>query len=814
MKTIRSFLRHSNSLRAIGKALPQNSSPLHLRVCAATQQPTTVVRGHGVYKSLHTAPSRLKQQQQQGKPPPTPPPTSFSELDVLGNTPVPSTSVDVCMYDGFELNSGVTISGGWGAAREWGGVCVAALGDLLVIGVGKQNMPLSPQTRKYISELGMRVEVLDTRNAAAQFNLLATERGCRMDISWPGQPSLEPTPEDPLATDPHTTDPALLRDYSEFKAYKTSRFEYPKLRVFFRQHVKAEQLPRTPAPLPLIVCIPGLGGSVAQFYPLMRSLVDLAPCLAVDWPGGGRSQFAPTEWEAYTSEALMELLEVIIDDYRDKEAGQSVVLIGHSMGTALSAGLASKKIPHKTALAEHVAGLVAICPVSGPMPEATVTMIKRLFWIPAWIFVLWRAWDGIGGPNSASVSRFVGEGAQPELKLMQHRFNQQSLTPVWRRMAYGALPTKYEDGKPVGGMPGLDVWADLDIPVYLIAGESDKVTLPKEVDKILEAMNSGGGDVPDSGATEERNGGLNLDSAAPVNVSAKPQDHIPDPIYDAGERLEESTSTLSDYPETNTSKPSTPVEGALELPPQPPHPPRVIKSIVLPAPANHTLLYMPRCVRVLAGLVSDFLACNITQRLSLAWQLQHLSREGKWDVKNLIKWQGVNSVSEAIGPKDAPVFRVTKTLREVDEVHCPKMLVENWGHVIKDLIDLSKDQPVYDPRGLERGGIHYHKFPTMSKVPPEGYQVDEFIKLVDSIREVQRERAVAEGWDDPSQVVVGVHCHYGYNRSGYFIVCYLVERCGYALQDAIEEFALAKPNGIRHSHFLDKLYMRYNLERA
>jgi len=37
--------------------------------------------------------------------------------------------------------------------------------------------PISPETRKAISALGMRVEVLDTRNAAAQFNLLATERG-------------------------------------------------------------------------------------------------------------------------------------------------------------------------------------------------------------------------------------------------------------------------------------------------------------------------------------------------------------------------------------------------------------------------------------------------------------------------------------------------------------------------------------------------------------------------------------------------------------------------------------------------------------
>jgi uncharacterized protein len=38
-------------------------------------------------------------------------------------------------------------------------------------------MPLSPDTRRAISELGIRVEILDTRNAAAQFNLLATERG-------------------------------------------------------------------------------------------------------------------------------------------------------------------------------------------------------------------------------------------------------------------------------------------------------------------------------------------------------------------------------------------------------------------------------------------------------------------------------------------------------------------------------------------------------------------------------------------------------------------------------------------------------------
>lgn len=52
-----------------------------------------------------------------------------------------------------------------------------ARADLLILGLGPEMRPLSPATRRYISSLGLRVEVLDTRNAASQFNMLATERG-------------------------------------------------------------------------------------------------------------------------------------------------------------------------------------------------------------------------------------------------------------------------------------------------------------------------------------------------------------------------------------------------------------------------------------------------------------------------------------------------------------------------------------------------------------------------------------------------------------------------------------------------------------
>ncbi len=40
--------------------------------------------------------------------------TDFGSLNVLGNTPAPSTSIDACLWDGFHLDSGVKLSGGTG----------------------------------------------------------------------------------------------------------------------------------------------------------------------------------------------------------------------------------------------------------------------------------------------------------------------------------------------------------------------------------------------------------------------------------------------------------------------------------------------------------------------------------------------------------------------------------------------------------------------------------------------------------------------------------------------------------------------------
>ena len=150
-------------------------------------------------------------------------------MNILSSTPAPTTAVDMCMNDGFALNSGLKVTGSGvlllgGEAFKWrpwleegrkeGTIGAGAIGDdnkgvkspggkllnkkgqwevdkaawgvldlawpkpdLLILGTGRSIQPLSPATRRDLNNLGLRIEIQDTRNAAAQFNLLATERG-------------------------------------------------------------------------------------------------------------------------------------------------------------------------------------------------------------------------------------------------------------------------------------------------------------------------------------------------------------------------------------------------------------------------------------------------------------------------------------------------------------------------------------------------------------------------------------------------------------------------------------------------------------
>ena len=592
--------------------------------------------------------------------------------------------------------------------------------------------------------------------------------------------------------DAQVTDPGLLRKHSTQRSYTTSFATYPDVRVFHREHPQADKLPSKPTPLPLLVFIHGLGGSLAQFQFLMTSLVNVGPCLGIDLPGCGLSRFAPTTWNAYSQKALVELLAVVITESCQRSPGQGVVLIGHSMGCSLAVMLASAESPLKENDID-VLGLVAICPKAVPPTDHQLTLFRRLLSIPTPVFDLWRRWDRRGGPESASVARFVGPGADAETKKLQEKFNAQSKSAVWRRMAWGLYFEQVPSNSSGGHIADPGIWARLSLPIFLIAGESDTITHPDEVVAISRAL----GKLDQSSSAN---------SAVPVRLVGiqSADDHDEADMVDTAVKSSSPYSQSEPRSTTETTVLAQSSDSIFDCPDPFRKNERVLKTSILPAPAAHSLLYDPTAYRTLAGLIQKFLWDHIDSRLSLGWQLQYLSTEGKWDVKNLVKWQAVVPVSEPI----AGVFRAMKTLREVDEAHCPEIFVRKWKDKLRAVVDISYENPVYDPRGLEDGGIEYHKFPTVSKIPPTANEVQDFIQLIDKLRQPTSTAA--------TEASIGVHCHYGFNRTGFFICSYLIEKEKYSVQQALDEFQTRRPPGIRHEHFQDTLFVRYcvGLKRA
>ena len=163
--------------------------------------------------------------------------TDFATMDIYASAGIeePATSIDACTLDGFHLNNGVITEGNRGVMllggegfvwAPWnleggstrtgmtsGTAAPKAKGpatptspftpfltrtstlnfppatlsllsllfpkpDLLIFGTGARLHMLSKETRRYLSEeLGVKVDVMDTANAAAAYNLLVMERG-------------------------------------------------------------------------------------------------------------------------------------------------------------------------------------------------------------------------------------------------------------------------------------------------------------------------------------------------------------------------------------------------------------------------------------------------------------------------------------------------------------------------------------------------------------------------------------------------------------------------------------------------------------
>ncbi|KAK3116855.1 hypothetical protein LTR53_002349 [Teratosphaeriaceae sp. CCFEE 6253] len=493
--------------------------------------------------------------------------------------------------------------------------------------------------------------------------------------------------------------------------------------------------------------------------------------------------------------AFAELVCAAIQRYRDRENHQQVVLVGHSMGCSIAALLVSSTSPRHDLGTDYTIGIIAISPRSSPFTSSEARTVRRLRWLPVPVFDLIRLIDRRGGLGSASITRMVGEGADDTTRKLQLKFNEQSKSAVFLRFVMGMLPSAIDSSTT---MPGQEVWSGIKVPLFLVGGESDRVTSPAEVEQIAKWLTKPAPkDRPAETDELPRPVQQSCDSTL---KSVRKDDTMTGDIQVAQYQLSSGSDQGQTEAKLNGRDDATAVFDEQKSTKHA----FALKTTVFPAPAAHGLLYATSTVRILAGLIESFLSHHVDERLALGWQLQHMATSGKWDVKNLKKWQSIDQCSGPI----AGVFRAMKTMREVDDVHNPREFVKRFSYKalpdgVAIVVDISHESPVYDPKGLEEGGVQYHKFPTVSKLPPTPDEVQHFISLIDQLR--QSPILQSSSQDSGQKRLIGIHCHYGFNRTGFFIVCYLVERLHYRVQDAIEEFAEKRRPGIKHQHFVNEL---------
>jgi NADH dehydrogenase [ubiquinone] 1 alpha subcomplex assembly factor 3 len=99
----------TRSTRCISKLSREARHPIEL---SHRRLPACGTRSFTASASISGSPK--PQSRDRGPPSKEDTQTDFGAMNVLGNTPAPSTSIDACLWDGFHLNSGVKITGGTG----------------------------------------------------------------------------------------------------------------------------------------------------------------------------------------------------------------------------------------------------------------------------------------------------------------------------------------------------------------------------------------------------------------------------------------------------------------------------------------------------------------------------------------------------------------------------------------------------------------------------------------------------------------------------------------------------------------------------
>ncbi|XP_039603937.1 mRNA-capping enzyme [Polypterus senegalus] len=114
------------------------------------------------------------------------------------------------------------------------------------------------------------------------------------------------------------------------------------------------------------------------------------------------------------------------------------------------------------------------------------------------------------------------------------------------------------------------------------------------------------------------------------------------------------------------------------------------------------------------------------------------------------------------------------------------------------LVDLTNTTRFYDRTEIEKEGIKYVKLQCKGHGEcPTTEHTQMFIRLCENFME-----------KNPTELI-GVHCTHGFNRTGFLICAYLVEKMDWSVEAAVAAFAQARQPGIYKADYLKELFQRY-----
>ncbi|CAG8574806.1 27004_t:CDS:10 [Dentiscutata erythropus] len=210
--------------------------------------------------------------------------------------------------------------------------------------------------------------------------------------------------------------------------------------------------------------------------------------------------------------------------------------------------------------------------------------------------------------------------------------------------------------------------------------------------------------------------------------------------------------------------------------------PNTPDPVVIPQAGHNPMVEKPDLVNL---IINDFLIkiCGLNT-VDPAWQIVYKTKdENKWSLKNFQKWKQTPTLADRT--VNSTLFRPMKVMRQNDEEHSPEIFIARHPE-IGFIIDITKDPPSYRTSDFDNSHIKYNKLSTASKIPPSREEVRAFIQI-------------AKGaWSKKPDKQIAVHCHYGFNRTGFMICCYMIEELHISVADAIRYFEEARrPRGIK-----------------